>query len=84
MMRDLRAHRRMRRTVGAYLDGERAPVAAAETAYHLAVCWERSIAAETIRLLKRAFQSRRPDPPSPVGVRLRRFAEDLAAGGETQ
>ena len=84
MMRDLRAHRRMRRTVGAYLDGELAPVAAAEMAYHLAVCWECSIATETIRLLKRALESRRPDSPSLVGVRLRRFAEDLAAGGGTQ
>jgi anti-sigma factor RsiW len=82
-MRGLLAHRRMRRAVDAYLDGELTPEARAEVARHLSICWECSIAAETLRLLKRALSHRRNRTPSSVAERrLRRFAEALVAGGE--
>lgn len=81
-MRHLLAHRRMRRAVEAYLDGELTPEARAEVARHLSICWECSIAAETLRLLKRALSHRRDRTPSSVAERrLRRFAADLASVG---
>ena len=83
LMRGLLAHRRMRRVVEAYLDGELTPDARVEVARHLAICWECSIAAETLRLLKRALSHRRDrTPPSVAEPRLRRFAEALITGGE--
>jgi anti-sigma factor RsiW len=82
-MRGLLAHRRLRRAVDAYLDGELTSDARAEVANHLSICWECSIAAETLRLLKRALSHRRDrTPPSVAEHRLRRFAHALAAGGE--
>jgi anti-sigma factor RsiW len=82
-MRGLLAHRRMRRDVEAYLDGELAPEARARVARHLSTCWECSIAAETLRLLKRALSHRRDRTPASVAERrLRRFAEALVAGGQ--
>jgi anti-sigma factor RsiW len=79
-MRGLLAHRRMRRSVEAYLDGELTPAARAAVADHLSVCWECSIAAETLRLIKRALSHRRDRTPASVAARrLRRFAEDLIA-----
>ena len=81
-MSRLLAHRRMRRAVDAYVDGELNPGARAEVARHLSLCWECSIAAETVRLLKRALTQRRDRAPASVAEqRLRRFAEDLAAFG---
>ena len=72
----------MRRAVDAYLDGELTPDARAEVARHLSVCWECSIAAETVRLLKRALTKRRDRMPASIAEqRLRRFAEDLARAG---
>jgi anti-sigma factor RsiW len=82
-MRGLLAHRRLRRAVDAYLDGELTPEARAEVADHLSICWECSIAAETLRLLKRALSHRlNRTPPSVAERRLRRFAEALVAGSE--
>jgi anti-sigma factor RsiW len=82
-MRGLLAHRRLRRAVEAYLDGELTPEARAEVARHLSICWECSIGAETLRLLKRALSHHRDRTPSSVAERrLRRFAEDLVAGGQ--
>jgi len=79
VMRGLLAHRRMRRTLEAYLDGELPPQAGSEVARHLSVCWECSTLAETIRLLKRALRRRRELSPDTVTARrLRRFAEELA------
>jgi anti-sigma factor RsiW len=84
-MRGLLAHRRLRRAVEAYLDGELTPDARAEVARHLSICWECSIAAETLRLLKRALSHRRDRTPSSVAERrLRRFAEALVAGGPSR
>lgn len=81
-MRQLLGHRRMRRAVDAYLDGELTPDARAEVARHLSICWDCSIAAETLRLVKRALTQRRDRAPATVGERrLRRFAEDLARTG---
>ncbi len=66
----------MRRDVEAYLDGELAPDLRAQVAAHLRVCWECSIAAETLRLLKRGLSHQRDRTPSSVAERrLRRFAE---------
>jgi predicted anti-sigma-YlaC factor YlaD len=80
-MPGLLAHRRLRRAVEAYLDGELTPDARAEVARHLRMCWECSIAAETLRLLKRALIERSDRTPSSVaGRRLRRFAGHLAGG----
>jgi anti-sigma factor RsiW len=82
-MRGLLGHRRMRRAVETYLDGELPPEDRAEVARHLSVCWECSIAAETLRLVKRALSHRRDRTPSSMPERrLRRFAEDLVAGDQ--
>jgi predicted anti-sigma-YlaC factor YlaD len=78
-MRRLLAHRRMRHAVEAHLDGDLAPEADAQVARHLSVCWECSIVAETLRLLKRALRQLRAKTPTTITERrLRRFAEDLA------
>jgi anti-sigma factor RsiW len=75
------AHRGIRRAVEAYLDDELTPDACAEVAHHLSICWECSITAETLRLLKRALTQRGDRTLSSVAVRrLWRFAEDLAGG----
>jgi anti-sigma factor RsiW len=80
-MSGLLAHLRLRRAVGAYLDGELTPDAYDEVARHLSICWKCSIRAETLRLLKRALGQRSDWTPSSVaGRRLRRFAERLAGG----
>ncbi len=71
----------MRRAVEAYLDGELPPDAGADVARHLAVCWECSTVAETLRLVKHALQRRRAAlGPSMAETRLRRLANNLAAG----
>lgn len=76
------AHRRMRRAVDAYLDGELALDARYDVARHLSVCWECSITAETVRLVKRALAQRRARTPVSIAERrLRRLAEDLARAG---
>ncbi|GAC1530516.1 MAG: hypothetical protein NVS3B12_05200 [Acidimicrobiales bacterium] len=70
----------MRRAVEAYLDGELAPDAGTEVVHHLAMCWECNTVAETLRLLKHALRRRRDQGAASVpGLRLRRFAESLAA-----
>jgi anti-sigma factor RsiW len=71
-------HRRMRRAVGAYLDGELSPPEAAVVAAHLDECWGCSGDAEMLRLIKRSLQrlaARRPTDL--VLVRLRRWADGL-------
>ena len=81
-MRGLLAHRRMRRAVEVYLDGELTPQDRAEVVGHLSICWECSVAAETLRLLKRALSHSRDRTPTSVAEgRLRRFAEKLASTG---
>jgi anti-sigma factor RsiW len=84
-MRGLLAHHRMRRAVEAYLDGEVAPDARADVVHHLAICWECSVAAETLQLIKRALsQSGMRTPSSVAERRLRRFAQDLLAGTDAE
>ena len=76
---DALGHRRLRRDVEAYLDGELCPDDRARVAGHLRVCWECSVAAETLRLLKLALRRRRSREPGTVGARrLRLFADQLA------
>jgi anti-sigma factor RsiW len=80
-MRDLLGHRRMRRAVEAYLDGELSPEAVAQVARHLSICWDCSALAETLLLLRRSLRRRRETTPQTVTERrLRRFAENLVAG----
>ncbi|GAC1376246.1 MAG: hypothetical protein NVSMB4_04950 [Acidimicrobiales bacterium] len=80
-MRGPLAHRRMRRAVEAYLDGELPADAGTEVAHHLAMCWECSTVADTLRLLKHALRRRRDHGMASMPVRrLRRYAETMAAG----
>jgi hypothetical protein len=70
----------MRRAVEAYLDGELQPEAGAQVARHLSICWDCSVIAETLRLLRRSLRHLRDvNPPTVAERRLRRFAEDLVA-----
>lgn len=76
---DVFVHHRLRRDVEAYVDGELDPVARARVRRHVAVCWECSVAAETVRLLKAALRRhRRREPATVAERRVRRFAEQLA------
>lgn len=73
-------HHRMRRMVGAYLDGELGGDARAEVARHLSVCWECSTVAETIRLIRRSLRQRGDrSAMSRSERRLRQFAVNLAS-----
>jgi predicted anti-sigma-YlaC factor YlaD len=81
-MPDLLAHHRLRRAVDAYLDGELPPDVHAAVAHHLSMCWRCSIAAETLRLLKRALSQQSDRTSSVGGRRLRCFAEQLGGGGQ--
>jgi anti-sigma factor RsiW len=70
------AHRRMRRAVDAYLDGELSPVRAAVVEAHLEECWGCSGYAETLRLMKRSLRRLAERGPGDLAVvRLRRWAE---------
>lgn len=72
-------HRRIRRSVGPYIDGELAPGDRAELARHLAECWRCNTLAETLALMKRALRARAGRAPANMGeLRLRRLAETLA------
>jgi anti-sigma factor RsiW len=71
-------HHRMRHAVGAYLDGELQGEAGAEVAEHLSICWDCSILAETLRLIKQSLPGRRDRTAKLLSERrLRRFAEKL-------
>jgi anti-sigma factor RsiW len=67
------AHRRMSRTVAAYLDGELDPAGTVAVAAHLRVCWNCSGEAELLRMIKRSLRHRAHDDGLAV-LRLRRFA----------
>jgi anti-sigma factor RsiW len=70
-------HRRMRRAVTAYLDGELDATDAHAVAAHLRECWACSGDAEVTRMIKRSLRNRRCDDFLAV-VRLRRFAARLS------
>ena len=71
----------MRRAVEAYVDGELPPEAGRQVARHLAICWECSVIAETLRLLRRSLGHRREATLTTVAERrLQLLAENLAAG----
>jgi anti-sigma factor RsiW len=72
-------HRRVRRAVDAYVDGELTRGRAAAVAAHLAECWGCSGDADTLRLVKRSLQGRATRRPSDLALaRMRRWAEGLA------
>jgi len=84
-MPGLLAHRRVRRAVEAYLDGELETDAGAQVGRHLSICWECNTAAETLRLLKWALRQRGARTPTTMADRrLRRYAEELAASAGAQ
>lgn len=74
-----REHRRYRRTVDAWIDGELDDAAARSTAAHLRECWDCSSAAEMTKLVKHSLR-RLPDrQPRPLtSARLHRYANRLA------
>jgi hypothetical protein len=72
------AHRRMRRAVGAYLDGEPPPPEAAAVAALLDECWSCSGDAEMRRLIKRSLHRIAAGRARDLAAaRLRRWAEGL-------
>jgi len=69
------AHRRMRRAVDAYLDGELPPTRAGAVEVHLDECWGCSGYADAVRLMKRSLRRLAQRRPSDLAVaRLRRWA----------
>jgi predicted anti-sigma-YlaC factor YlaD len=75
----LTAHRRMRRAVEVYIDGElRIPAQIAAVQAHLDECWGCSGYAETLRLLKRSLRRLAQRQPSDLAAaRLRQWATEL-------
>ncbi|MGH9245183.1 MAG: zf-HC2 domain-containing protein [Acidimicrobiales bacterium] len=72
------AHRRMKRAVSAYVDGELDDAAAAAVAVHLRECWDCSGDADLTRMVKRSLGNlgdRLPD--TLAAIRLQRFAARL-------
>jgi anti-sigma factor RsiW len=71
-------HHRLRHAVQAYLDGELPGEAGAEVARHLSICWNCSILAETLRLIKQSLRGPRDRTAQLLSERrLRQFAERL-------
>jgi anti-sigma factor RsiW len=71
-------HRRMRRTVSAFVDGQLDAIEAAVVAAHVRACWECSGDVEVVRLIKRSLRNlagRERD--ALAAARLRRFAGKL-------
>ncbi len=72
------AHRRTKRLLSAYVDGELDPVAAAAVAAHLRECWGCSGDVEVTRTIKRSLRNQGDFDHDTLGtLRLRRFAEQL-------
>lgn len=72
------AHRRYRRLVSAYVDGELDPARMEEMARHVRGCWGCSGAVEQIRLIKASLaRLRERHPGSLAALRLRRWARAL-------
>ncbi|MBM9506246.1 anti-sigma factor family protein [Actinacidiphila acididurans] len=73
-------HLRLRRCVGAYVDGELPPARRAELTAHLVRCWTCSGHAETLRLIKHSLGNGPVRAPSALTeARLRRYAVRLGA-----
>jgi anti-sigma factor RsiW len=71
-------HRRYRRQVSAYVDGELDPSDLAEMARHVHGCWGCNEAVEQIRLIKHSLVRLRDRRPAPLAAaRLRRWAGSL-------
>ena len=76
----LLAHLRIRRQIGAYLDGELQGALARAVADHLDECWDCNDAAHDLRLIRASLARRgRRSPPNLAVARLRRLA--LRFGG---
>lgn len=73
-------HRRMRRQVEAWVDGELSGAAAAVVRRHLDECWGCSEDAELLRLMKVALgRLSGREPAGLAAMRLRRWASHLGA-----
>ncbi|MDP9386491.1 MAG: zf-HC2 domain-containing protein [Actinomycetota bacterium] len=73
-----RQHRRLSRTVDAWVDGELDAERTSLVVAHLDDCWDCSAAAEMARLIKRSLRLRCDrQPPGIAATRLRRFADGL-------
>lgn len=69
-------HRRMRRRVEAYVDGQTDPARTAEVEGHLRDCWGCSEDAEALRLIKASLRNLGARIPTDLGTaRLRRWAQ---------
>lgn len=78
-----RGHRRIRRLVLAYLDGELAPVEAARARAHLRECWDCSLDAEWTGLIKAALRRwDRRRPSQLAGRRLGELAAELSGDAD--
>jgi anti-sigma factor RsiW len=72
-------HIRMRRHIGAYLDGELGGARARAVAEHLDECWDCNNAAHDLRLIRASLaRTGRRSPPNLAVARLRRMASRLA------
>ncbi|MGI8684436.1 MAG: zf-HC2 domain-containing protein [Acidimicrobiales bacterium] len=72
------SHRRLRRRIEPYVDGELAPAARHSVRRHLDDCWGCSDVADVVRLIKCSLAhlaDRRP--PALAAVRLQRWARSV-------
>lgn len=71
-------HRRMRRAIEAYVDGElSSPARIAAVRAHLDECWDCSSAAEALWLMKRSLRRLAQRRPSSIAVaRLQRWIKE--------
>lgn len=73
-----RQHRKLARSVEAYLDGEADPASAVEVRRHLGECWSCSQDAEWLLLVKSALRQIDARRPIDLAVaRLGRYASSL-------
>jgi anti-sigma factor RsiW len=72
-----RAHRRLRESISAYVDGQLDPYAARRVARHLQECWWCSEDAEFALLIKESLRRNRTRHPDVGVARLRRWAAQL-------
>jgi anti-sigma factor RsiW len=76
-------HRRLRRKVSAFVDGELDLVTATAIERHVGRCWGCSSAVEQFRLIKASLQHIGHGQPDALGAaRLRRWATGLPARGD--